>query len=289
MAAEVDLVIPAHPKDLGILDVAVECALRNLPEVRRIHVVSRDVYSYDSQSVHHVPEPAGDPLPGVDEIRDRWLAECSAVAWRAGWLYQQLLCLGAAEYIDDLPRSFVCLDADTLFLRPVRFVFEGARFVYYDSPQPPRREYAETHRRLTGEEQLPRSFTAHHMLFDQALLAELFAQIEQLHGKPWHAAILDSVDYSVGASFGEWDTYGSWVMTHHPDLCLNRPLSWMDIRYLPNRFGRRRLARRFDFVSAHTYMRQPLAPRIAQRAQTTAGRILRRIPGAGRIVRSWQG
>jgi hypothetical protein len=272
---QLDVVIPAHPKDFETLEIAVDCALRNLPEARNVFVVSREAFSHDSPRVRHVPEPQGAGFPTVDEIRARWEAECPELAWRAGWLLQQILGLGAGQYIDELLPAYVCIDADTLFLRPVRFPLDGTRFVYCDSPQSTRKAYADAHRRLTGEEQLQRSFTAHHMHYDQAMLTELFAQIETLHGKPWQAAYVDAADFKDGAPINEQDTYGSWVMTHHPDVALRRPLAWTELRYVPGERRRRRLGRRFDFVSAHAYMRQPILRRAAQRTGTAAGRARR--------------
>lgn len=289
MPARLDVVIPAHPKDYETLDIAVDCVLRNLPEARLVHVVTRPGWSHESPRVERVPEPPTETLPPVEKIHRRWELEHPPLAHRASWLYQELLGLGAALYIDGLLPSYVCIDADTLFLRPVRFLFDGKRFTYCDSPQLTRREYAVAHRRLTGEEQLARSFTAHHMLFDQELLDELFEQIETLHRKPWYDAILDSVDYRVASCFNDWDTYGSWVVTHHPEVSMRRPLEWADVRYVPNRLARRRLSHRLDFVSAHAYMRQSLPERARQRAETEAGRILRRVPGIRRVITGWRG
>jgi hypothetical protein len=289
MPAQLDVVIPAHPKDVDTLDVAVGCILRNLPETRTIHVVSGFDWNHESDKVRRVPEPGEDILPGVETIRRRWESAHPPLAGRAGWLYQQLLGLGAGGYIDGLLPSYLCIDADTFFLRPVRFLFEGIRFVYCDSPQLARPEYAAAHRRFTGEDQLPRSFTAHHMLFDRDLLAELFEQVERLHGKPWHEAILDSADFRVGSCFNDWDTYASWVLTHHPEASMNRPLEWADVRYIPHRLARRRLSRKLDFVSAHAYMRQPLPGRVRHRVEMGTGRILRRTPGIGGVIRTWRG
>jgi hypothetical protein len=284
MRDQLDVVIPAHRKDFATLDIAAGCALRKLPELRDVFVVSSESYSSDSPRIHHVQEPRGTDFPVVDEIRARWEREYPPLASRAEWVYQQLLCLGATRYIAQLLPAYLCIDADTIFLRPVRFLFEGIRFVYCDSPQPPREPYAAAHRRLTGEEQLPRSFTSHHMLYDRTMLTELFLQIEELHGKPWYDAYVDCVDFSVGASINEQDTYGSWVVTHHPEAVLRRPLAWTEIRYVPNRWQRWRLSRRFDFVSAHAYMRQPLQRRIRQRTMETGGRFARRLPGVRRLL-----
>jgi hypothetical protein len=284
MTAELDVVIPAHPKDFATVDLAVACVLSNLPETRNVYIVSVRPYSNPSPRVRHIPEPIGSGLPTADQIRERWQAACPELAWRAGWLYQQILGLGAGQYIEELQPAYVCIDADTLFLRPVQFLSGGTRFTYCDSPQITREEYADAHRRLTGEEQLPHSFTSHHLHLDQELLAELFAQIEQLHGKPWHEAYVDCVDFSIGAPINEQDTYGSWVVTHHPGQALRRPLAWADIAYVPNRRQRRRLRRKFDFVAAHAYMRQPLIPRLRKSAAARGGHVVRRIPRVGRAL-----
>lgn len=272
---QLDIVIPVHPKDHRTLGTAIAGAERNIHCIRRIYIVSAEAYESRSPILRWAPEPTRHDFATLAEVRDRWNRENPSLAWRAGWLYQQILSLGAARYIDDLLPTYLQINADTIFLRPVQFYFEGKRFVDTDSPYPEHRPYLEAYRRLTGEEPLRRSFTAHHMLYNQALLEGLFSHIERKHGKAWFTAYLDSIDYREISAINEQDIYGNWVTSHYPETVCQRPLAWRDVRYVPRGLARSRLARRFDFVSAHTYMDQGLLPWILDRSLTKAKSFVR--------------
>src|SRR4051794_342534 len=163
----IDVVMPAAPKDFPVLRRAVRGVLRHVQHVRHVHVVSATPFRERSGRVSWVPEPAGGAVPGLDEIERRWPAGSVEAPARAGWIYQQLLKLGAARYIDGLSPSFLVVDSDVIFLRPVSFALEGVRFPYsrateYHEP------YRDAYRRLLGvEPPSGHSFVAHHMLFDQ--------------------------------------------------------------------------------------------------------------------------
>jgi hypothetical protein len=274
---QLDVVIAAHPKDFPTLNLSVDGAVRNVAGLRNIFVVSPERYTSDLPEVRWIPEPNRPDFPTVDYVRRRWERENPKLASRAGWVYQQLLSLGAAAYIPDLLSTYLCIDADTIFLRQLTFVVAGKRFVYSASAYEEHEPYLKSYRRLTGEEPLRRSFTAHHMVYDVAMLEELFAHIARLHKKPWFDAYLDSIDYAESSPVNEQDLYGNWMVLHHPALAVQRQLAWADIRYVPTRWRRKRLARDFDFVSAHAYMRQPVIPRLRDRSVVGVGAALRRL------------
>jgi hypothetical protein len=162
------------------------------------------------------------------------------------------------SYIEGLSASYLVIDADVIFLRPVSFEPEDpVRFTYsraFEYHEP----YREAHRRLFGQApSTGHSLVAHHMLYDRALLAEFTAEIERRHGKPWHEAYLDAVDYSELSSISEMESYGWWVLDRHPELARNRQLIWRDVHVVPGPIGRALVGRDLHFVAAHLWMRQP--------------------------------
>ena len=275
----IDVVMPAAPKDFPVLRRAVRGALRHLEDVRHVHVVSAAPFRHRSDRVRWVAEPAGGPVPGLDEIRRSWPAGSAESPARAGWIYQQLLKLGAARYIEGLSPSFLVVDSDVVFLRPVSFSLEGVRFPYsrateYHEP------YRDAYRRLLGDEPPSGySFVAHHMLFDQELLDELLREIEARHGKPWHEAILDAVDFDKQSSFSEWDLYGHWVVSRHPELARHRQLLWRDVGLPPGPVGRAVLGLDYDFVAAHAWARQQRWRRGASAGLRIAGELRATLTG----------
>lgn len=255
--AAVDVVIPAHEKDFPLLRMAVRAVLRHLSTVRRVHVVSAQPFDSGSDRVRWIPEPALPQLPTLPDVRARWAEENQETAARAPWVYQQLLKLGAGSYIDDLSSSYLVVDADVIFLRPVSFDpdlvgrFPFSRAFEHHPP------YRDAYARLLGARPgTGFSLTAHHMLYDRVLMSELHSELEQRHGVPWYWAYVDGVDKSEVSSISEMDIYGWWVLGRHPELGKVRQLHWRDVRVPPGILGRATLAPDFDFVAAHAWYRQ---------------------------------
>jgi hypothetical protein len=252
----IDVVIPAHEKDFEVLGHAVRAVLRHVSPVRRVVVVSAQPFRWPSSDVVWVPEPDA-PFPTLAELHARWEERCPDRPNRGSWVYQQLLKLGAGEYIADLSPSYLVIDSDVIFLRPVsfdpvaltRFPWSHA-FEYHPA-------YREAYVRLFGEAPpIGRSLTAHHMLYDRALMGELFDELRERHGTSWADAYADvGVDYGEFSAISEMDIYGWWVISRHPELARNRQLVWRDVRTIPTLLGRAQMAADFDFVAAHAWAR----------------------------------
>jgi hypothetical protein len=254
----IDVVLPVHEKDRAVLARTLRAALAHLSPVRRIYVVSQQTVHWPDARVMWSPEPADGQLPTLDRLHALWSSRCPKLAFRASWLYQQLLKLGAGSYIDDLSQSYLVLDADVIFLRSVSFApSTGVRFPYSLATEN-HGPYHDAHRRLLGAEATTgQSMIAHHMLFDRALLAELHGEIEARHKTPWYEAFLAAVDYSCASPISEMNLYGWWMLERHPELACQRQVRWRDVQVVPTALERVALARRWDFVAAHAWMRKP--------------------------------
>jgi hypothetical protein len=270
----IDVVIPAHPKDFDVLRRAVRSVLRHVTPLRRIYVVSSTEFSWPGDGVVWVREPSPPQFPSLEEVKQRWPEHHADTLDRASWVYQQILKLGAGEYIDGLSARFLAMDADVVFLRQVSFGAEEGRFPYSRATEH-HEPYRSAYRRLVGEEpDGGQSFVAHHMLFDRALLAELLATIARHHGTEWYRAYVDSVEFSELSGIGEWDTYGNWVLAHHPGLARHRQLFWRDVAAAPGPVGRAVMGIDYDFVAVHAYRRDSRAGRLREIAARVAGELV---------------
>jgi hypothetical protein len=259
----IDVVIPAHSKDFDVLAASVRSVLRHVTPLGHVYVVSSTEFSWPGKRVTWVPEPSREGFLSLEEVRERWPQEHTGTAHRAGWVYQQILKLGAGEYIEGLSERFLAMDADVVFLRRVSFGVEEGRFPYSRATEH-HEPYRSAYRRLVGEEPPGgHSFVAHHMLYDRGLLEELLTTIERRHGTEWYRAYVDSVEFSEGSGIGEWDTYGYWVLAHHPEVARHRQLFWRDLPVRPGPLGRAVLGLDHDFVAVHAYGRQSRARRLA--------------------------
>lgn len=264
----VDVVIPAAPKDFAVLGRTLE-SLANLSHpVHEVFVVADRRSEIEELCGRHgcslVEETSvlgfgAEHIDGVIAGEDR-----------RGWLLQQLIKL-AADQLATTER-FLVIDADTVLLRPHVFTHRKAT-AFYQSPEwnPP---YLRAFERLFGHRPPGRlSFTAHMMLFECRMLAEMRSEMEERLGRSWHAAFLDAARRGKTISpIAEYELYGNWMLARHPERVFlksfhNRTLPRSELApvdVLTERWGRR-----YDSVSFHSYA-SPTAPR--HRALRVAGR-----------------
>jgi hypothetical protein len=260
----IDVVIPADPKDFPLLRHCVRGVLRHIDPLRNVFVVSSEPFRANDARVKWIREPDSGPdgLPSLEEIELDWVSRSPNATPRAGWIYQQLLKLGAGTYIDELSPRFLVVDADVIFLRFVSFDDDEGRIPYSRASEY-HHAYFDAYRRLTGEQPTSReSFTAHHMLYDQELLTELFTSIEALHGEPWYRAYVHAADPAEASAINEQDTFGLWLLGNHPEVLRYRQLAWRNVSVIPSALGRAHLGLDYDFVAVHAYMRGPRRRRV---------------------------
>lgn len=275
-----DAVIPAHEKDFALLRNCIAGLLRWVEPIERVFVVSRAPFATDDARVLWTPEPAGGAaLPSLDEARAHVAAgHGDAATARVGWVYQQLLKLGAGDLVADLSDQYLIVDADVVFLRRVTFDAD-ARFMYCRSADD-HEPYVAAYRRLLGADP-PVDFacTAHHLHVDRALLGEMTAEIEARHGRPWPLAYLDAVDWGEPSSINEQDTYAQWVLGTHRDVTRHRQLVWRESETVPTLVGRAALGLDYDYVACHAYRRRSRRERATTFAIRLRGELRQRRGG----------
>lgn len=257
----IDVVIPAHEKDIPMLDLCIEGIKKNLVNVGTVYVVSKEGYTNNALWVPESCFPFSIRDVGNELGGDGGIGEHS----RRGWYFQQLLKFYAHHVIEGLSEYFLVLDSDTVILRPMAFITEDERTIfnvysrrcflssYYS-------HMTKLHPSLV-EVDKKKNPVVHHMLFKQEYLQELFALVEGYHHKPFWLAFLNEVYlgknenlrlFNVGAS--EYTIYYNFMRIYHPDQCAARfPKAYNKVRG-PSGFNEMR-ARGFDIASSHDYYR----------------------------------
>jgi hypothetical protein len=261
--AKVDILIPCAPKDVRTLPFAIDAARKHVrhpigriyvvaPRNRRIKAVCR------RKNVSFVDERRVLPF---SKNRYRYRTKTRELS---GWLYQQLLKLSG----DRVCRAghFLVLDADTLLIRPHRFLRGGKTVFYCRNWSRP--EYFRTLAKLLGRRRASsRSFVAHCMLFSRRKLAILKKTIEKRHGIAWHEAIWRAMDKTKPYAFSEYETYGNFVYGRDPRSVIRLPALNRNMASDPRRLTERairRLARSYRSLSFHKrkgYRRTAMAGR----------------------------
>jgi hypothetical protein len=210
----ISVVFVVTTKDYETLIQAVDAARKNLAHpIDDIYVVApsvdklvnfsqeNDLIFIDENSV--LKTKKGDIEYRDDERRDR-----------SGWLFQQLLKYGVAQFIST--EHYLVIDADTILIKPQRFDVNGRPLLLHsDEFNEP---YFRVLERLLGiHPKILLSCVSHHMLFTKKYLSDMLTFIEDRHLEDWETAILNCVDYSNNSGFSEYETYGQWCMTKYPN------------------------------------------------------------------------
>lgn len=217
----VEIFLRVGPRDLTIAPHALASLRTHL-----VNAVSRVVVATPSAHVRELTRQMADTVVVADEDLVspplRATIESSVIHSRRHWVAQQFLTLVHVSAACRLP----CLiwDADTLLLRRQAVLHGGVAMLALsrDHHEP---YYAHVHSLLPSLP-LPAwgGFVGHHMVMDPRLLNELLLEIERDCGEPWWSAILHRVDPLEVSCMSEYELYGHWVRTRHPDRVRIVPL-----------------------------------------------------------------
>ncbi len=151
----------------------------------------------------------------------------------AGWYYQQFLKMKYSAICED--EYYMTWDGDTVPCKCFS-MFNADGKPYFDMKHEYHEEYF-----ITLENILPgikkvteKSFISEHMLFNSSYMKELIAAIESnknIKGAVFWEKILNAIriEHIQENSFSEFETYGSYMMSKHPEVYDYR--SWHSFRY----------------------------------------------------------
>ena len=251
MKKEIDFVIPCHPKDFPSLELCVNSIQENITICNNIYVISEEDPKFNN--VIHISEKHFQIYVTRDKIQDLWFRKNPRLAYRAKWIYQQLLKLLSFKVIPDLSDSYVLVDADTLFLNDINF--DPNKF-YYCKAEEYHHPYLQPIKKLLSvDETIGFSCISHHMIFNKEKLKMMIKDIESKFNSHFVDIILDIIDYNESSCFSEWDLYANYMILNHSEVCELRQLKWDSIPFVPNKSELNTFKGEFDFVSCHAYIR----------------------------------
>jgi glycosyltransferase involved in cell wall biosynthesis len=247
-----DVLIPVIRKDLATLPLAVAGLRKNLRHpLGKIILVSPPDAPIQAFCRHHGCEWRDEN--SVLPIRKTDIHYEVLGLDRSGWVFKQMLQL-YADHISSA-KHILLLDADTVLLQPQKFEHEGRSLMLvsdeYHWP------YFVTYQKMFGYLPPARfSLIAHHLFVNRRRLAELRAELEQRHQRPWYQVIVDSLDPHEGSAFAEYETYGHWMLHNHRDEVELE--YWFNIAIPRNQVWRhawamRRCSQHYRAVSYHHY------------------------------------
>lgn len=220
----IDVVIPCAPKDTITLEACIEGIRKNSSNIRRVIVISREPLTNQAEWFNELEYPFS-----VDDLAHE-IGDLTRLKTRMGWIFQQFLKLYAPFVIPGISSNVLILDADVIFLNPVKFMNEkGEPFFnvgneYYEPYfKHAARLLPNLHRVHPGY-----SGVCHYMLFQRPILKDLFAQISSRHEcEPWQA-LCRCIDVEEPLSpLSEYEIYFNFALLRTNQSKI-RPLKWVN-------------------------------------------------------------
>ena len=227
----IDVVIPAHKKDIDTLDACINGIRNNVKNVRRIIVVSKEKLTdkaefYCEEDFPFSFEDVGDII-GYHRKTFNY--------------YGSLIQTMAALVIPDLERDVLICDSDTIFLKETEFVTDNNIALYnvsYDVPShitvhPYFEHLGKLIPGLTKQTQY--SGICHHTLIQKDILRGMFDRVEKIHKMPfWKADLMVTLEDYVSLNpkpphaeapllLTTYELYFNYVMKYHRDRVAIRP------------------------------------------------------------------
>lgn len=253
----IDVVIVSHPKDQSTINLCIEGIRQNCELVRRVIVVSSEPLTDQAEWFNEADYPFSKEEVGLKIGRGNALIAKTFFGRNRslGWYYQQLLKLYAPFVIPGISSNVLVVDADTIFINPVEFINEKNGGYFCVSPLMQMSTYFDHAKRLVPhfERAFPEQYcVCHHMLFQKAILEDLFEQVEKRHKVPFWEAFCRCVDIHRGGA-SEYIIYFCFAFSRTDQMEL-RPLKWTNSTDLTKLEGFRNEG--YHFASFHTYLTQ---------------------------------
>lgn len=228
----IDVVIVAHEKDIATLPLVIEGVRKHI-KYHKIFIVSEKPLIETDKATWF--DEANFPFTKEAIAQEIFKDQTKAQAFlqhpktRIGWIFQQLCKLYALFVIPDISDNVLILDADTIFLRPVRFQKKDGRPKFTAATEYHLPYFAYMARLIPGLSKVhkDKSGVAHHMLFQKPIMADLFETISTIHHEePWKAMChcIDTKEI-YGSCMSEYELYFNFACTRTDQLHI-RQLRW---------------------------------------------------------------
>jgi hypothetical protein len=252
----IDVIIPCHSKDYATLELCIKGIKDNCIDAGRIFVVS-DKQITDSAlwiSEDDYPFSYSDVYTILQSLTTQFTLGAQK---RVGWYYQQLLKFYAPFVIPDLSEDYLIVDADTVFLKPTKFINSKGYALYNTSGECHMPYFEHAKKFVPGFQKIFPEYSGvcHHMLLQKNVIFDLFNEIESFHNMPfWKAfySLVDKKDLDGGAGASEYEIYFNFIFSQDYKVKI-RKLKWTNISNINMLNHYRSL--NYNYVSCHAHLR----------------------------------
>ena len=227
----IDVVIPAHEKDIETLDLCISGVKNSVKMLGDVYVVSRNKLTDEAKWIPESFFPFS-----IEDV-----ASMIGKHWRTCWYYQQLLKMYTIFVQEDITSSALFVDSDTVFLRSIDFIEEKnlpGNIAHFNIGREHYAPYFEHLDRLLPDirkQIMEYSGITHHMVFQKDILESLFGDVEKVHGCPFWQAFLQCTLGNFSSVIGDQSHSGQGRASEYEiyfNYCLAKFPNRMNIRKL---------------------------------------------------------
>ncbi len=233
MIDEFDLVIPMAIKDLLLVKKNIYF-INKFIKPSRIYIISnRKCFKFFTKDylktnlVTLIDEDNMIPVLSFVKIKELMDNHFEHSNKCYGWYFQQILKMGFSQ-INNVNKYYLIWDADTIPTSELKF-FDLKGKIYYCSRIDYHKPYFNAIEKLLGINKFADySFITEHMLINTCIMNKLISEISNnnlIKGDTWFEKIINALDKDVLQGFSEFETYGTYIFNHYPDLYIYRELN----------------------------------------------------------------
>lgn len=256
----IDVVIPCHKKDHRKLRLVISGITKNVYNVNRIIVISDRRFTDEAEwfDEKKFPFSKQDIVNEIVSSNPQGLSSGNFISGnkisRVGWIFQQLLKLYAPFVIPKISENVLVVDADTIFLHPVKFQRRSGAALFNPGDEYNVPYFIHMNKLIPGLQRVFPKYSgiSHHMLLQRCIVEDLFEVISEIHGiEPWRA-IVKFVDPNQVSSVSEYEIYFNFAFSRTNQLKI-RHLKWLNANGNNLEKVKEYKAEGYDYVSCHTY------------------------------------
>ena len=245
-----DIVIPVGPNDADVIQRQLEYTKKNIIGYRNIYIVTTPALYESLRSLTGCTLICENLFPFTLDMMNKFAQ--APESHRNGWYLQQLIKLYAGFVIPEILERWLIIDCDTFFLKPTTFVENNkCLYAYGNEYNPP--YFSHMNKLLPGLTKVDsaKSGICHHMIFEKKYVQQMFAQVDDVHKKPFWQAFLECINPANfnGSGASEYELYFNYMLTHNAENIAVRQLSWKNSGVLD-------LNSANNYISWHHYARR---------------------------------
>ena len=229
-----DIVIPLGPNERKNIHNQIQFTKKNVIGYRNIYIVTNNFDNLSIKGCNVIDEKIF-PFKMYDVAK--YFSQYRRKNNRNGWYLQQLIKLYASFVIDGILDTYLVIDADVFFLKPLEF-YKDSKFIFTTGNEFHKPYFFHMESLHPSFKKIhPLSGISHHMIFNKIYIQEIFDLVEKMHNKAFWSVFIENVvehkNHSVkfpesGAS--EYELYFNYMNENHKDLIIVRQLNWSNVK-----------------------------------------------------------